>query len=60
MQVSLYRSWEQMILNTRPVIQSKNKSFSTLTIQQGRNVSVSMHLLEVLPRKTSSSLPKSW
>jgi hypothetical protein len=58
-QVSLCRSWEQIILVFLPVIQSKNKSSSKLTIQQGRNALLSIHLLEVLPHKASSSQPKS-
>jgi hypothetical protein len=40
-------------------MQSKNKSSSILTLRQGRNVSLSIHLLEVQPRKASSSQPKS-
>jgi hypothetical protein len=48
-----------MYLAILPAMQSKKKLFSKLTIQQGRNVLLSIHLLEVLPRKTSSSLPKS-
>jgi hypothetical protein len=60
MQVSLCRSWEQFILAIPPVMQSKNNLSSYMTIQQGKNVSLSINLLEVLPRKASSSQPKSW